>query len=236
MNKQIKTIGIVFAAMLMLSGIASADVDVSAYRELVSSGVQSASAIANDGHRIARTTVDISMTTGDNGNGETYVSAGADKYYGDAWNAYSESCIVGNSYQNLIGVNTFVASSDGKAVGLRNGLKVKAKTNAEVTTVASVGGDSLWAGTFVFADIYTEAVRTSPKVAYGSFYVDGTAMAGTDDRTVNAYSYASTSGSDANDHKVVLDGSIDISASVTVNGEIATATVDASVEGKAKVN
>jgi len=235
MNKQIKTIGIVFVAMLMLSGIASADVDVSAYGELVSSGVQSASAIANDGHRIARTTVDISMTTGDNGNGETYVSAGAYKYSGIPWTSYSYSEVIGSSYQDLIGINTFTASSSGKAVGRTDVLKVKAKTNVEVTTVADVGGESLWAGTLVFADIYTDAVK-NPKEASGSFDIDGTAMAGTDDGYTSAYAYASTSGSDANDHKVVLDGSIGISSSVTVNGETATATVDASVDGMSKVN
>jgi len=235
MNKQIKTIGIVFVTMLMLSGIASADVDVSAYRELISSGTQSASAIANDGQRIARANVDITMTTGGNGEGATYVSSDAYKYSGIPWISYSHSGVIGSSYQDLIGINTFTASSNGKAVGRTDVLKVKTKTNVEVTTVATVGGDSLWAETYVFADIYTLAIR-NPKEASGSFYIDGEAMAGTDDGTVNAYSYASTSGSDANDHKVVLDGSIDISAGVTVNGEITTATVDASVDGKAKVN
>ena len=221
--------------MILLSGIASADVDVSAYRELISSGTQSASAIANDGQRIARANVDITMSTGATGEGETYALAGAYKYSGNPWTSYSYSGVIGSSYQDLIGINTFTASSNGKAVGRTDVLKVKTKTNAEVTTVATVGGDSLWAGTLVFADIYTSAIR-NPKEASGLFFIDGTAMAGTDDGNVNAYAYAYTTGSDANDHKVVLDGSIGISSSVTVNGETATATVDASVDGKAKVN
>lgn len=234
--KTIKAIVITFAVMLALSGIASADVDVSAYRELLSTGTQTASAMANDGHRVARASVDITMDTGDNGKGETTVMAGASKYSGEPWGAYSESIITGMSFQDLVGTNTFTATSGGKAAGLRDDLKiVKAKTNAEVTTVATVGGESLWAGTLVFAGIYTSAVKM-PKEASGEFSIEGDALAGTDDLTVLAYSHASTLGGDTDDSKIVIDGNIGISAGVTVNGETATSTVDSTVKGKAKVN
>lgn len=230
--KSIKTM-LAFLMVISMIAPAMAGVDVSAYREQVTTGIDSVMATAVDNENTRGTvTTSIGLDTGTNGDAwvAAYVKACSDCYdeYYDDYETYSKSYswIGTEIYMDNTGTDNLVASSGGSSVITSEDESVVLTTsNSVLSTSLLVGSDSLQTETSGYVDAYAHA-----NAYYGDWtynYVYGRVMAGTDDESVYAIAWGYS--------EDPVFASISLDANVNVNGETASATLDGSATSSAVV-
>lgn len=214
--KTIKTILAILAALMVLSVPAMAGVDVSAYRQLVSTGTDSVIGSARDGD--LRGTVTTSLILNEGTTGLAWVTAnvyacddGSDSY------TWSYSDISAGSFLDDAGTDSLSASSAGTAVvTYQNVPRVQTTSNSVLSMSLAVSANSLWAGTRGYANAWADADIFAGTWTYNDVY--GDVGVGTDDGWVYAIAWGES-----------IDpalASVSLDVSVTVNGETASATLE----------
>ena len=216
----------VFGMMGVTVVPAMAGIDVGAYREQVTTGADSTLASARDGNLRGTVTTSIILDTGTTG--VSWVAASVGAYAEDETNAYtwSDSGIETESSLDDVGADSFSASSDAGAVVTYDGdVVVQSTSYTNLQTSLDVGESSLRATSYgsLYAGSYADTW-------YGTEtynYVYGEVEVGTDDGLVYAYAWG-----ESEDDELA---SVSLDASVIVNDETATATLDGSATSSAVV-
>jgi len=225
-TKMVLSLFMVLAMIGTTAVPAMAGIDVGAYRERMTTGADSVLGSARDGNLRGTVTTSIILDTGTTG--EVWVAADVSAYANDETDAYtwSESYIESESSLDDVGVDVLSASSDGNAVVTYNYNPVVLTTSyANLQTSLNVGGSSLRAETsgYLYSGAYADTLYGTD--TYNEVY--GTVDVGTDDNLVYAYAWGES--------EDPVFASISLDASVTVNGETATATLDGSATSSAVV-